>query len=87
MTDFIQAIIDSGQKVDALLISKNWLEFDTVEDYKLNLEIMKKEIMKKELASFYIHGMFEARFKMKLLEEIFKFIKKNKIKNKRIIDY
>ena len=51
------------------------------------LEIMKKEIMKKELASFYIHGMFEARFKLKILEEIFKFIKKNKIKIKRIIDY
>ena len=51
------------------------------------LEIMKKEILKKELVSFYIHGMFEARFKLKLLEEIFKFIKKNKIKNKRIVDY
>ena len=51
------------------------------------LEIMKKEIMKKELSSFYIHGLFEARFKVKLLEEIFKFIKKNKIKSKKIIDY
>jgi len=51
------------------------------------LEIMKKEIMKKELASFYIHGLFEARFKIEILEEIFKFIKKNKIKNKRVIDY
>ena len=51
------------------------------------LEIIKKEIIKKELSSFYIHGMFEARFKIKILEEIFKFIKKNKIKNKRIIDY
>lgn len=51
------------------------------------LDIIKKEIEKKELASFYIHGMFEARFKIKLLEEIFKFIKRNKIRNKRIIDY
>ena len=51
------------------------------------LAIMEKEIVGKELASFYIHGMFEARFKIKLLEEIFKFIKKNKIKSKRIIDY
>jgi len=51
------------------------------------LEIMKKEIMKKELASFYIHGMFEARFKIKFLEEIFRFIKKKKIKSKRIVDY
>lgn len=51
------------------------------------LKIIKKEIIKKELASFYIHGLFEARFKVKLLEEIFKFIKKKKIKSKRIIDY
>ena len=51
------------------------------------LGMIKKEIIKKELASFYIHGMFEARFKLKLLEEIFKFIKENKIKSKRIIDY
>ena len=51
------------------------------------LEIIKKEIEEKELASFYIHGMFEARFKIKLLEEIFKFIKRNKIRNKRVIDY
>ena len=47
----------------------------------------QQEIKKKNLASFYIHGMFEARFKTKLLEEIFKFIKRNKIRNKRIIDY
>ena len=40
-----------------------------------------------EIISFYIHDLFEARFKLGLLEEIFKFIKENKIKNKRIIDY
>ncbi|MFC1710683.1 polysaccharide deacetylase family protein [Nanoarchaeota archaeon] len=51
------------------------------------LEIMKKEIEKRDLISFYIHGMFEARFKLTLLEEIFKIIKKKKIKNKRVIDY
>ena len=51
------------------------------------LDIIKKEIKKKDLSSLYIHGMFEARFKIKLLEEIFKFIKERKIKNKRIIDY
>ena len=43
-------------------------------------------INKKSLASFYIHGLFEARFKLGILEEVFRFIIQNKIKNKRIID-
>lgn len=51
------------------------------------LEIFKKETKGNNLASIYMHGLFEARFKLRLLEEIFKFVKKNKIKNKRIIDY
>ena len=51
------------------------------------LEKIKKEIKKKEIISLYIHGLFEARFKLDLLEEIFKIIKKSKIENKRIIDY
>ncbi len=51
------------------------------------LEFLKKDIKKKEIASFYIHGLFEARFKLNLLEDLFKFIKREKIKNKRIIDY
>lgn len=51
------------------------------------LEIFKKEIEDKEIISFYIHGLFEGRFKLRLLEEIFKLIKEKNIKNKRIIDY
>jgi len=51
------------------------------------LEILKSEIKNKGLISFYIHGLFEARFKRDLLEKIFETIKKQKIKNKRIIDY
>jgi len=51
------------------------------------LEYMKKQIKEKKLISFYIHGMFEARFKLNLLEDIFKFIKNKKLNNKRIIDY
>ena len=50
-------------------------------------EIIKNEIKDKNLASFYIHGLFEARFKSNLLEEIFKFIKEQKIKVKRVVDY
>lgn len=51
------------------------------------LEIIKSKINSKKLSSFYIHDLFEARFKRNLLEEIFKFVKEDKIKNKRIIDY
>jgi len=50
-------------------------------------KIIKGLIKEKNLSSFYIHGLFEARFKLDLLEDIFKFVKKNKIENKRIIDY
>ena len=50
-------------------------------------KIIKKDIKSKNLSSFYIHGLFEARFKMQLLEKIFKFINKEKIKVNRIIDY
>ena len=51
------------------------------------LKIMKKEMKKRSLISFYIHCLFESRFKLNLLEKIFKFVKKNKIKTKRIMDY
>jgi len=51
------------------------------------LEYIQKESKKQEIFSFYIHGLFEARFKLNLLEEIFKFVKKEKFTNKRIIDY
>lgn len=56
-------------------------------DDKEILEFMKSRIMAKKLSSFYIHGFFEARYKLKLLEEIFKFVKDNKIEVKRVIDY
>jgi peptidoglycan/xylan/chitin deacetylase (PgdA/CDA1 family) len=51
------------------------------------ISYLKKEISKNKLASIYIHDLFEARFKLDVLEGIFKFLKKNKIKNKRIMDY
>lgn len=51
------------------------------------LDYLRKEIKKHGLYSFYIHGLFEARFKLNLLEKVFKFIKVKKIKPKRIIDY
>ncbi|HKZ33976.1 MAG TPA: polysaccharide deacetylase family protein [Candidatus Nanoarchaeia archaeon] len=49
--------------------------------------IIEAEIFRKELSSFYIHCLFEARFKLNLLGDIFKFVKKNKIRVKRVIDF
>ncbi len=51
------------------------------------LDYMKETMKRRELSSFYIHDLFEARFKLRLLEEIFKFIKKEKIKPMRIMDF
>ncbi len=51
------------------------------------IEIIKKEVSEKILISFYMHGLFEARFKLNLLEKIFKFIKEQKIKVKWDVDY
>jgi peptidoglycan/xylan/chitin deacetylase (PgdA/CDA1 family) len=51
------------------------------------LNYLKKNMKNNKVSSFYIHGLFEARFKLNLLEEIFKFIKTEKIQPMRIIDY
>lgn len=51
------------------------------------LKIIEKEIKEKKLASFYIHGLFEARFKIGLLEKIFKYVRKEKIKTMMIRDF
>ncbi len=57
---------------------------------KSNIEVInfiKKEIETKNLASFYIHDLYEARFKSDILEEIFKYIIEQKISNMRIEDF
>ncbi len=51
------------------------------------LDFIENEIKKHEKISFYIHDLFEARFKRDLLENIFKIIKDIKIDNRRVIDY
>jgi len=51
------------------------------------IKMIKEMIKEKDLCSLYIHGLFEARFKLRILEEIFRYVKRNKINNKRIIDY
>lgn len=49
-------------------------------------KIFKKDIQKQRFVSFYIHGMFEGRFKIGLLKRMIIELKKQKYKSKRIID-
>jgi len=49
MTDFIQALIDSGIKVEPIKINRGWLEFDTNEDYERTLKWAEE----KSLDRFY----------------------------------
>ena len=51
------------------------------------LNQIKDMMEKEEICSFYMHDLYEARFKIPLLGEIFKYVKENKILNKRVIDY
>jgi undecaprenyl phosphate-alpha-L-ara4FN deformylase len=55
-------------------------------DEEIFNEIIKRT-KKEQIFSFYIHDLFEARFKLRLLEKIFQYVKKSGFKNKRIIDY
>ncbi len=50
------------------------------------LEYLKKEIKNKEYSTMYIHGMYESREKIELLEKLFIWIKDNKIITKTILD-
>lgn len=45
---------------------------------------IKKELIQKDLASIYIHGLYECREKIDLLESLFSWINKNNIKTKTI---
>ena len=63
-----------------------WLELNNIPDSK-KIEIIKDEIRKRELSTIYMHGMFECRKKLELLEKILEFVKKNEIIVKRIIDW
>ena len=46
MTDFIQALIDSGEKVTAFKTNAGWIEFDTNEDYELLTMMAEKHTLK-----------------------------------------
>lgn len=47
MTDMMQLIINSGQKVHPIRIMHGWLEFDTNEDYEKAMEWVKEGTMKR----------------------------------------
>ena len=43
ITDIFQEMIDKGENIYAVLIQKNWKEFDTVQDYlRVNTEVIKE---------------------------------------------
>lgn len=47
MTCMIQAIINAGYRVDPIIISHGWMEFDTVEDYEKAVDWIKTGKIKK----------------------------------------
>ena len=49
MTDMVQLIINSGQKVYPIQIKQGWLEFDTNEDYEKAMEWLKNGTIKRFL--------------------------------------
>lgn len=49
MTDMIQALINAGHIVNPIIISRGWLEFDTIEDYEKALKWKKEGT----LSTFY----------------------------------
>jgi len=52
-------------------------------------EIFEKivsDIKKKNYASMYVHGLFECREKIELLERLFRWLEKNKVKSKKLIE-
>ena len=47
MTDFLQYLINKGNKLKAILTNNRWLEVDTINDYKLYEELYKTGEIKK----------------------------------------
>jgi len=74
------------------ILGKNKMPFIEywVGEGKTDAEILRKfkdQLKVKTLASFYIHGLFEGRFKTELLGRMIKLLKKEGFTNKRVIDY
>lgn len=49
-------------------------------------EIFKRELRGKNFVSFYLHGMFEGRFKIDLLEKMIIYLSNHKFISKKIVD-
>jgi len=62
-----------------------YLTSKNLKDEKI-LEKLKEKIKKKKLSIIYVHGLFESIKKIDLLEDLFKYIKKNKIKNESLFN-
>ena len=46
MTDFLQLLIESGQKIKAVLVKSGWLEVDTLNDLNLYEKLHKNGKLK-----------------------------------------
>jgi hypothetical protein len=44
MTDFLQGLIKNGEKLKSVEINNGWLEFDSIDDYRLHVGEKIKEI-------------------------------------------
>ena len=87
---------DSPKKVDGLINvpitlrgegNTPIIEYYVGEGYS-DKEIFEKIVVgikKSDYASMYIHGLFECREKIGLLKELFKWLKKKKIKTKKLV--
>jgi len=49
MTDFLQGLIEEGEKLKAIKIENGWLEFDNINDYNLYIKLKKQN----EIGGFY----------------------------------
>ena len=67
----------SNTPIIEYLVSKNY------SDEKI-LQVIEEKIKKKDLSTMYIHGLYEGIQKIKLLDELLGFLKKNKIKIKTL---
>ena len=47
MTDFLQGLIDQGEKLKAIFIENGWLEFDNIQDYDLYTNYNSKTNIRK----------------------------------------
>ena len=47
LTEFLQSLIDNGEKVSASLVNNGWLEFDNISDFEIYEKLLKKKRLNK----------------------------------------